>query len=358
MDQRAGSGGVHFRLHVGSSLKVPENEFRNEGRMNISVAIGTYNRASMVRQAVEEALAQSLSPGEVVVADDASTDQTSEVLASLAASDSRVRVIRQPANMGVANWNSAIAATRGELIAWCSDDDRFLPDHLRASVEYLERHPEVGLVHSGFTDAVETGTGCLLEERRLRSAGPLRVDRGNLFAYLTRYYDWPFHPSTIVMRREVWEQTGPFDPAYALADTDWFVRAAERFPVVMLPRHGVLNRRHPGNWSNRVGSARMQAEIFEIVDRAMLRRWPKASPARWFWRALWRANVRLRLLLTIRARIRGGHREAAGAAWEALTEGTGARPWDWLSRLGAALIRRSAARAEVRVEARQSVSPL
>ena len=326
--------------------------------MTISVAIGTYNRASMVRQAVEAALAQSLAPGEVVVADDASTDQTADVLASLAASDARVRVIRQPSNLGVANWNTAIAATRGDLIAWCSDDDRFLADHLRASVEYLERHPEAGLVHSGFTDALETSAGGFLAERRLRSAKPLRVDRGNMFAYLTRYYDWPFHPSTIVMRRAVWDETGPFDPTYALADTDWFVRAAERFPVVLLPRRGVLNRRHPGNWSNRVGSAHMQAEIFEIVDRAMRRRWPEASPVRWFWRAAWRANVRLRLLLTIRARIRSGHREAACAAWQALTQGTGGRVWGWLDRGGAALIQWSAARAEMRIDTRQSVSPL
>ncbi len=337
--------------------------------LTISVAIATYNRASMVQQAVQAALVQSRAPCEVVVADDASTDGTAAALERLAASDARVRLLRQTSNLGVGNWNTAIAATRGDLIAWCSDDDRFLLDHLRASAEYLENHPDVGLVHSGFTDVVETGASGeaagasgkaaiggdggaagSFAARPLRSAGALRVDRRNLFAYLLRYYDWPFHPSTIVMRRAVWEQTGPFDPAYALADTDWFVRAVERFPAVMLPRRGVLNRRHPGNWSNRVGSARMQAEIFAIVDRALLRRWPDASPARSLARAAWRANVRLRLLLTIRARLRSGHGEAAAGAWQALAHRTGGNMWSSPERLGAALIRWSAAR--------QSVSPL
>jgi glycosyltransferase involved in cell wall biosynthesis len=327
--------------------------------LTISVAIATYNRASMVRQAVHAVLAQSRAPCEVVVSDDASTDGTAAVLAELSRSDPRVRVIRQPSNLGVGNWNSAIAATCGSLIAWCSDDDRFLPDHLRASAEYLENHPDVGLVHSGFTDAVETDAGCAIDARRLRSAGALRVDRASLFAYLMRYYDWPFHPSTIVMRRAVWEQTGLFDPAYALADTDWFVRAVERFPAVLLARRGVLNRRHPGNWSNRMGSARMQAEIFSIVDRALQRRWPEASPARWLAHAAWRANVRLRLLLTIRARLRSGHGEAAGAAWQILAHGTGGNLWAPLDRLGAAVIRWSAARAGApAAAARQSVSPL
>jgi len=174
-----------------------------------------------------------------------------------------------------------------------------------------------------------------------------------------RYYDWPFHPSTLVMRRQLWEQTGPFDSQYALADTDWFVRAVEKFPVVLLPRYGVFNRRHAGNWSNRMGSARMQAEIFEIVDRALLRRWPRGGVRQTCLRMLWRANVRTHLLLTVRARIRSGQGNAAAAAWSALTHATGTQAIERLDRPGQWLIRHSAARNEPSLpEGRESVSPL
>lgn len=292
--------------------------------MTISVAIGTYNRMVMLREALEAALAQSRAPAEIIVADDASTDGTEDMLTAVAAGDSRVKVIRRGANSGgVANCNAAMAAASGDLIAWCSDDDRFLPGHLEASAAFLEAHPEIGLVHSGFIDAVETPEESRIEPRPLRACAPLIVGPGNLIRYLTQYYDWPFHPSTLVIRREVWERVGFFDPAYALTDTDWFVRAAEILPTAMLPRHGVLNRRHRGNWSNRVGSARMQAEIFEIVESSMTRRWPRWRPQRTFWRAVWRANVRLRLLLTLRARIRSGHENAACAAWTGLLQHTG-----------------------------------
>ena len=339
------NGGV--RADVGADVK-------------LSVAIATYNRADMVREALEAALAQSSPPDEIVVADDASTDDTLQVLDRMAAAESRLRVIRQPENSGgVANWNAAMAATTGDLIAWCSDDDRFLPGHLQASIEYLEAHPDIGVVHSSFVDVREPSLGPAQEARLLRSARPLVLDRGRLFGYLTRYYDWPFHPSTLVMRREVWERTGPFDAAYALADTDWFVRAAEQFRVALLPRYGVLNRRHAGNWSNRVGSARMQAEIFQIVERALLRRWSRGGPRRIAWRAVWRANVRLRLLLTVRARVKSGHGDAAAAAWETLTKSTGARLLGWLNGPGQWWIRRSVARrATGSLEGRQSVSPL
>jgi glycosyltransferase involved in cell wall biosynthesis len=294
-----------------------------------------------------------------VVADDASTDQTRSTLDAVAASDARVKVFYQKKNLGVANWTYAVAQTCGDFIAWCSDDDRFLPGHLEASVAYLKTHPDVGLVHSSFIDSVETGTSSELLPRPLRSACPVVIDSGSLLAYMTRYYDWPFHPSTFVMRREVWEQTSAFDPAYQVADTDWFVRVAERFRIALLPRHGVINRRHADNWSNRQGSAAMQRELFEIVERAITRRWPRACPRRTLWRAIWRANVRLRLALTLRARLKTGHVVTACAAWQAILQGTGRSTPAWIERGGFALIRCLARRGPPAFEnASQSVSPL
>jgi hypothetical protein len=172
--------------------------------------------------------------------------------------------------------------------------------------------------------------------RPLRSTKPIIVNQRNLIRYMIRYYDWPFHPSTIVMRRELWERTGEFDPEYALADTNWFVRAASITQIALLPRHGVINRRHPGNWSNRVGSARMQREIFEIVEHALNFR-PYLS--RGLWRAVWRANVRARLLLTLRSRMKSGHADAACAAWRAITQHTGRRMPAWFEALGTRWIR-------------------
>lgn len=324
----------------------------------VSVAIATYNRAAMVRQAIAAALAQSLAPVEICVADDASTDATWEMLTALAAADPRVRIFRHSQNTGgVENWNLAVRQTTGAYIAWCSDDDRFLPRHLETAVTFLEAHPEVGLVHAGFVDAVEAPGSSELVERPLRFSRDAILDRGSLLTYLTRYYDWPFHPSTIVMRRKVWEQVGPFDAAYALADTDWFVRAVEQFPAAMLAHHAVLNRRHPGNWSNRLGSARMQREIREMIERAIDRLFCSEPIQRAVWKSVWRTNVRARLLLTVRARLATGHAEAACAAWTQAWDGA----WmpDVAVRAGAGWLRwLCSRRTPVIDDARQSVSPL
>jgi hypothetical protein len=185
------------------------------------------------------------------------------------------------------------------------------------------------------------------------------VTQRNLIGYLTRYYDWPFHPSTLVLRRAVWERVGPFNPAYALADTDWFVRAVEQFPAAMLARHGVFNRRHAGNWSNGLGSARMQREIFEIVEGAIDRLYHRTTLRRAAWRAWWRTNVRMRLLLTLRARLKSGHADAACAAWDLLMCGTGRKLPKSVAHAGRVAIRWWCGRREAEFEdIRQSVSPL
>lgn len=326
----------------------------------VSVSIATYNRAAMVLQAIEAALQQTLVPVEIVVADDASTDNTWHALTELSVIEPKVRVYRHDKNTGgVENWNFAIRQTTGDYIAWCSDDDRYLPDHLAASVAFLEAHPEIGLVHSGFQDSIETVNGSETHQRPLRFTQDTVLDRDSLLTYLTRYYDWPFHPSTIVMRRKVWKDVGPFDATYALADTDWFVRAVEKFPVAMLAQHGVLNRRHPGNWSNRLGSAQMQREIFKIVEGSIARLFPDQPVLRGMWKSIWRANVRLRLLLTLRARAASGHSDAACAAWTQLFDGTGLRLPSIVRRGGATLIRKwSNRRSPAFQDARQRVSPL
>jgi glycosyltransferase involved in cell wall biosynthesis len=324
----------------------------------VSVSIATYNRAPMVRQGIEAALAQNVDALEVVVTDDASTDNTWTMLTEFAAEQPKLRVFRREKNSGgVDNWNFAIGHTSGDYIAWCSDDDRFLPHHLSASIAFLDAHPEIGLVHSGFLDAVETESSSETHTRPLRFTRDTVLDRDGLLTYLTRYYDWPFHPSTIVMRRKVWNEVGPFDPTYALADTDWFVRAVEKFPVAMLARHGVLNRRHPGNWSNRLGSAKMQREIREIVERSIGRLFADQPVFRAVWKTIWRTNVRFRLFLTLRTRANSGHSDAACAAWDQLLEGTGLK--SLLGSPGESVIRRwSSRRTPAFRDARQSVSPL
>ena len=108
-----------------------------------------------------------------------------------------------------------------------------------------------------------------------------------------------------------------------------------------------------------MGSARMQQEIFEIVEKALDRLYAGARVRRGAWKMAWRANVRLRLLLTLRARLASGHTEAARALWAMLARGTGRRLPDLAESAGQALIRGWCSRRQTAIEdAGRSVSPV
>lgn len=105
---------------------------------SVSIAIPTYNRADKLERAVRSALAQTHSDLEVVVSDNASTDDTGERLARLEASDPRVRTVRQGANHGmVANLNAAGALAVGKHVMLLSDDDWLAPRCVEATLAAL-----------------------------------------------------------------------------------------------------------------------------------------------------------------------------------------------------------------------------
>src|SRR5437870_5545962 len=83
----------------------------------VSVCMPVFNRARYLAQALESVLAQTFHDFEVIVCDDASTENIQQVVAVLG--DARVRYFRQPRNQGIArNRNSCLALARGRYIAW------------------------------------------------------------------------------------------------------------------------------------------------------------------------------------------------------------------------------------------------
>jgi glycosyltransferase involved in cell wall biosynthesis len=107
----------------------------------VTIAIPTFNRANFLRQAIESARAQTYSAIEIVVSDNASTDDTSLLLASY--QDNRLRHVRQLSNIGmVANWNACLSLARGEYFLLLSDDDRLAPNAIQDLIDgFCDKQP-------------------------------------------------------------------------------------------------------------------------------------------------------------------------------------------------------------------------
>lgn len=107
-----------------------------------TIAIPTFNRVGWIGACVRAALAQSFDSFEVVVSDNASSDGTAEVLASI--QDARLRVLRQAANIGPnGNWNACVAAARGSYLVLLCDDDLVDPHFLARCAEFARQEVPV-----------------------------------------------------------------------------------------------------------------------------------------------------------------------------------------------------------------------
>jgi glycosyltransferase involved in cell wall biosynthesis len=163
------------------SIETPFGARRVE-RPLVTVGIPAYDRPAEVQRAVRSALAQDHPAIEVLVSDDASPDPAVETaLAALAASDVRVRYVRQPRNLGHAgNYQWVLENARGEYFMWLSDDDWIDPDYVSRCVAALEADSTTVLV-CGLARCYEAGVH-VLDER------PTNLDSGRAGLRLIRYF--------------------------------------------------------------------------------------------------------------------------------------------------------------------------
>src|ERR1700678_803249 len=109
----------------------------------ISVIIPTYNRADLIGQALESALAQTHPADEIIVVDDGSTDDTERVVAQYAG---QVRYMRQVNAGPSAARNRGIQAASGDFIALLDSDDLWVKDRLERQLAALTLHPGLDFI--------------------------------------------------------------------------------------------------------------------------------------------------------------------------------------------------------------------
>jgi glycosyltransferase involved in cell wall biosynthesis len=194
--------------------------------MQVSVIIPTYNRADIIRDALESVLAQSYQDFEILVVDDGSSDNTGEVVASVGSN--KIRFMRSERNCGCsAAYNRGISEAAGNLIAFLDSDDIWEPGYLEREVDFLARHPEVGVV---FCDTEIRGPAIHVSSivslmdafprflQQSPKASEYFVDARQM--YLCLLQEVPIKPSATTIRREVFSKAGVFDEQWP-SGTDW-----------------------------------------------------------------------------------------------------------------------------------------
>lgn len=194
----------------------------------VSVIIPTYNRALLIRRAITSVLAQTYPNFEIIVVDNASVDNTAEVVGAIV--DPRLKFIRHDLNKGpAASRNTGLINSGGDYITFLDSDDEWLPQKLAAQLDVFKEDREgIGLVFSnGFNESLKT-----MAITDPVSSGIYYDCRKDKFYPLTKLIT---PPSGWMLPQAVVKETGYFDEAMITWDDgDYLARVAYKFPVYFL----------------------------------------------------------------------------------------------------------------------------
>ena len=193
----------------------------------VTVVTSTYNRAEIVRGAIESVRRQTFHDWEMCVVGDCTPDHTAEVVASF--NDPRLRyfnlpVKSPPGSHGSLAKNHALQQmARGEYIAYLDDDDHYLPDHLSSMLGYLRAHPECVFAY------------CRCAYRDKKS---LRRIWGNPFQRWLHGYSREklkrynfIDTDCVVHKRSVLEEVGYWDPKFYFDDYELWLRISAKYDL-------------------------------------------------------------------------------------------------------------------------------
>lgn len=196
-----------------------------------SIIIATHSRPQWLPRAVESARAAGREV-EIVVVDDASSDETAEVCQSL----SGINYVRLDRNQRVAGArNVGLVASQGEYLSFLDDDDTRLPGSLDAQLEALDREPRAGLIYGQAILGDQEG-------KAERSSYPADCPQGDIYWKLLSRNFIPC--GSVVFRRSCLSSVGLLDDSIpGLDDWDLWVRIAEIYPIMALETPVIIWRR-------------------------------------------------------------------------------------------------------------------
>jgi hypothetical protein len=206
----------------------------------ITAVVPTYRRPKLLRRAIRSILAQTYPHIRVCVYDNASGDETAEVMQQFQTKDSRVEYIRRPNNIGAfANFMDGANRVETPFFSFLSDDDLMLPNFYEDALNGFQRYPEAALSTlatfrprpNGFVSApvADWPEGLMLPPE----------------AVFRILQDCDPGLQALLIRREIWREFGGFDEqTEPSSDVDFQLRVAMRLPIVVSRMIGAIGVFH------------------------------------------------------------------------------------------------------------------
>ena len=209
----------------------------------VSVIIPTYNRAQLLKRAIESVLAQTRSADETIVVENGSSDGAKDVVEEFRRKGQPVRYwYEERASVSVAR-NAGIRLAKGDFVAFLDDDDEWMPEKLERQLQCFEQNPEIGLVTCSAWLVKKDGIGDSVERAP--------IFEGSIsFKALVTEGNCIWSPSSVLVKKTCFEKAGLFCPLFDYAeDYEWYLRFSKDYRIERVEEPLIRYRIHPGNLS-------------------------------------------------------------------------------------------------------------
>jgi hypothetical protein len=217
---------------------------------SLDVIVPCYRYGHFLRECVQSVLKQSLRNVRVLIIDDASPDNTVEVVADLVKEDSRVTFIRHATNKGhIYTYNEGIEWASADYLLILSADDYLLPGALSRSSNFLDAHPEVGFTFGKVVQINDSEPTTLMNIVDLTERLGSRILGGRKFIELSAAGNIVSTPAAVVRTKLQKRLGGYLSELPHSGDMEMWLRFAAHASVGMLEAYQAVYRRHGGNMS-------------------------------------------------------------------------------------------------------------
>jgi len=189
----------------------------------VSIITPSFNQAKYLEETIRSVLNQSYQNIEYIIIDGASTDGSVKIINKY---EKQLAAWVSEKDQGQTDAiNKGFALAKGEIIGWLNSDDTFLPDMVKEAVQFLEDHPEIGLVY-GNANYID-GSG--------KTIGKFPAAQTSFEKLKQGYVHIP--QQAALFRKAFWDRVGPLDPTFYFAmDYDLWVRLAAVSGVQYIPQ--------------------------------------------------------------------------------------------------------------------------
>ena len=213
----------------------------------VSVIMPAYNAGKYIEQAIQCILAQTYTNWELLIADDASTDNTNEIIKRYALKDSRIKCFQNGTNIGyLKTWNKLIKIAEGDFITFLDADDLCTADRINILYNYLEENPDVKIVGSNINILSDGGLQIGTKEY------PVSTEAINKNLLSPKF---SFCGSAVMIRKEVYQEIGGYREYFnrlGWEDHDWLIRCCAIFKAANINKYLYNVRQNPESVTRKV----------------------------------------------------------------------------------------------------------